>query len=79
MKSVNNPTYIYNNQGLLTFNSTDDDDNPLPLATKDEYELGDRAVGSIFEALEPDEHIKLSDGYFVLDDELDLVQDWSTV
>lgn len=79
MVSDGNPTYIHSRNGLLTFDSTDDDGNPLPLATKNEYELGDRAVGSIFEALEPEEHVKLADGYFVLDDELDLIQDWSTV
>lgn len=73
-----NPTYVYSDNGCLTFGSSGDYGD-LPLATKEEYELGDRCVGSIFEALEPGEHIKLADGYFVLDDELDLVQDWSIV
>lgn len=44
------------------------------LATCEEYRSSDRCVGSIFEALEPGENIQLADGYFVLDDELDLVQ-----
>lgn len=77
MTNENSPTCIYSRDGLLTFDSTDEDSNLLPLAVKDEYELGDRCVGSIFEALEPEEHVKLADGCFVLDDELDLVQDWS--
>ena len=68
-----NPTQIFSNDGMLTF------DNEYPLATKTEYELGDRCVGSVFEALSPEESIQLKDGYFVLDDELDLVQDWAIV
>jgi hypothetical protein len=68
-----NPIQLFSNNGLLTFN------DGFPLATKEEYESGDRCVGSVFEALSPEEHIQLEDGYFVLDDELDLVQDWSIV
>lgn len=44
------------------------------LATREEYELADRTVGSIFESLHPGENIQLDDGYFILDDDLDLIQ-----
>jgi hypothetical protein len=69
-----NPTQLFSKSGVLTFN---DEDGTLPLATKKEYELADRCIGSVFEALSPEENIQLQDGYFVLDNELDLVQDWS--
>lgn len=49
------------------------------LATREEYEAADRSIGSIFEALKPGENIQLADGYFVLDDDLDLIQDWQIV
>lgn len=49
------------------------------LATREEYESADRCVGSVFEALEPGENIQLADGYYVLDNDLDLVQDWQIV
>ena len=71
-----NPTQIFNDHGTLTFNA---EGKQLPLATKEEYELADRCIGSVFEALSPEEHIQLKDGYFILDDELDLIQDWSIV
>lgn len=60
-------TSIHYDDGLLCW------DTEKPLATKQQYELGDRCVGSIFEALEPKEIIELVEGLFVLDDELDLV------
>jgi hypothetical protein len=72
------PTKIFNDEGLLTF-STGGQNGDLPLASKEDYEQGDRCEGSIFEALEPGENIKLADGYFVLDEELDLVQDWQII
>ena len=69
-----NLTCIYSNEGLLCF------DDSFPLATKDEYESADRCVGSIFdEALQPGENIHLADGYFILNDDLDLIQDWQIV
>lgn len=49
------------------------------LATREEYQLADRCIGSIFEALQPGENIQLADGYFILDDDLDLIQDWQIV
>lgn len=42
------------------------------LATKNEYENGDRAVGSIFEALNPGDCIRLKEGKFRLDGNLDI-------
>ncbi|MEW6495315.1 MAG: hypothetical protein AB1589_22785 [Cyanobacteriota bacterium] len=65
---MNNPTYIYNDNDVLSFNGNN-------LATKEQYELADRCVGSIFEALEPGETVKLVDGDFILDDDLDLRKD----
>lgn len=56
---------IYSNDGLLCW------DNQYPLATKDEYMEGDRSVGSIFEALNPEEVIELSEGILTLDEDLD--------
>lgn len=44
------------------------------LATADEYSNYSRDIGSIFDALEPNETIELSEGLFVLDDELDLIK-----
>ena len=45
------------------------------LATKEEYMLGDRCVGSIFEALEPGEAIELQEGVFRLDEDLDPIEE----
>ena len=59
-------TSIHYDDGLLCW------DAEKPLATREQYELGDRAVGSIFESLEPKEVVELKEGLFVLDDELDL-------
>ena len=44
------------------------------LATVEEYEMGDRCIGSVFEALQPGEQVELQEGVFTLDDELDLVK-----
>lgn len=74
-----NPTTIYFENDLLTFSAISTDGENNPLATKQQYEKGDRCVGSIFESLNPGENIHLEDGYFVLDDELDLMQDWQIV
>lgn len=76
MNMVNdgNPTVIYvSDANTLTFDETD------VVASKEQYQNADRCVASIFDALEPDEPIRLSDGYFVLDDNLDLIQDWSII
>jgi hypothetical protein len=75
-----NPTYIYFENGLLTFSaiSAETGENN-PLATKEQYQTGDRCEGSIFESLQTEENIKLLDGYFILDEQLDLVQDWQIV
>jgi hypothetical protein len=59
---------IFSDDGLLAFNGKH-------LATKDEYELADRCIGSIFEVLNPQEKIQLQDGVFTLDENLDLVDD----
>jgi hypothetical protein len=72
MVNESKPTIIHiTPNGFLCF------DEDYPLATSEQYKLADRSVGSVFEALRPDESIRLADGYFILDDELDLVQDWS--
>lgn len=42
------------------------------LASKEEYMNASRDVGSIFEALEPGEEIQLQEGFFKLDENLDL-------
>lgn len=47
--------------------------NGQELASVNEYQLGDRCVGSIFEALEPGERVELEEGVFELDEDLDLV------
>jgi hypothetical protein len=60
-------TTIYKEEsGLLTFNKT------ATIATKEDYELSDRCVGSIFESLHPGEFIELAEGVFLLDEDLDL-------
>lgn len=59
-------TQIFSDDGFLSFNGE-------VLASSQEYELADRCEGSIFEALEPKELIELSDGEFILDQDLDLV------
>lgn len=74
-----NPTDIYFENNLLTFSAISSEGEENQLATREQYESGDRDVGSVFESLNPKENIHLLDGYFVLDDELDLVQDWQVV
>lgn len=59
-------TNIFYNSGLLAWNGD-------RLATREEYELADRAVGSIFESLHPGEEIQLENGCFMLSDDLDLL------
>jgi hypothetical protein len=59
-------TSIHCNDGLLSW------DSEYPLATKEQYELADRCIGSVFEALHPGEIIELEDGIFELDEDLDL-------
>lgn len=44
------------------------------LASRNEFLLASRDVGSIFEALEPGEEIELEEGVFVLNDDLDPVE-----
>lgn len=86
-KSINdgNPTCIYREQnGFLVLNPYGQgfggaEGETLPLATVEDYKAADKTPGSIFEALEPGENVRLQDGYFVLDDDLDLVQDWQIV
>lgn len=67
-----NPTRIYSSDSGLSFIGD-------RLATRKEYELADRCEGSIFESLNPSENIQLEDGYFILDEELDLFQDWQII
>lgn len=52
----------------LTFNDTN------TLASVYEYETADRCVGSIFEALKAGDIVQLKEGYYRLDDELDLIK-----
>ena len=58
--------------GLLL---SDDEINKLNarLITVEEYEAEDKCVGSIFEALEPGELVKLQEGIFKLDEDLELI------
>lgn len=74
MKTVKdgNPTQIFVCDGVLSWDGEQ-------LASRDDYEAADRCIGSIFESLHPGENIQLSDGYYILDDDLDLVQDWQIV
>lgn len=58
-------TKILIQDGLLQF------DGEGELATVDEYMLADRCVGSIFQALEPNETVELKEGCFQLDEDLD--------
>lgn len=44
------------------------------LATKKDFDLADRCVGSIFEALIPGEIVWIKEGIFRLDEDLDLVE-----
>ncbi|QLE46421.1 hypothetical protein FD723_40125 (plasmid) [Nostoc sp. C052] len=67
-----NPTCIYSDNTTLSFSGE-------KLATREEYELADRCVGSVFATLQPGENVKLEDGCFILDDDLDLVQDWQII
>lgn len=62
-------TKIYSDNGLLSFDGDEE-----KLATAEEYEMGDRCVGSIFEALESGEVIELEEGFFTLDEDLDLIK-----
>ena len=49
------------------------------LATRKEYEMADRCVGSIFDDLHPGENVQLSDGYYILDEDLNLIPNWQIV
>lgn len=66
MKTNRSLTQIFYNSGLLAWEGD-------RLATRKEYELADRAVGSIFESFHPGEGIELEDGCFMLSDDLDLL------
>ncbi|HEY9824887.1 MAG TPA: hypothetical protein V6D19_05525 [Stenomitos sp.] len=57
---------IFDKDGFLNF-----DDGEL--ASKEQYRLADRSVGSIFESLNPGEEIELVEGNFVLDEDLDIL------
>jgi hypothetical protein len=59
-------TRIFWLEGYLSFHGD-------TLATKQQYELADRCVGSVFEALNPKELILLEEGQFLLDPDLDLI------
>lgn len=60
-------TKIYIRDGVLSFEGD-------RLATLEEYELADRCIGSIFEALKPGEKIELADGLFQIDEDLDVIR-----
>lgn len=59
-------TQIFNKDGFLNFDGGE-------LASKEQYELADRSVGSIFESLNPGEEVELVEGNFVLDEDLELI------
>ena len=61
-------TQIFFKDGLLSF-----DVDGSVLATKEQYLLADRCVGSVFESLNEGEKIQLQEGVFELDEDLDLV------
>ncbi len=58
-------TPIYYNNDNLTFDG-------VTLATKEHFELSDRCQGSIFEALSPGVIVMLVDGFYLLNEDLDL-------
>ena len=60
-------TQIFFKDGLLSF------DGCSVLATKEQYQSGDRCVGSVFESLNEGEKVQLQEGVFELDEDLDLV------
>lgn len=62
-------TQIFFKDGLLNF------DGSL-LATKEQYQSGDRCVGSVFESLNEGEKVQLQEGVFELDEDLDLVGEY---
>lgn len=59
-------TQILTKDGFLNFDGGE-------LASKEQYRLADRSVGSIFEALQPREEVELVEGNFVLDEDLELI------
>ena len=63
-------TQIFFKDGLLSFDGSDGS----VLATKEQYQLADRCVGSVFESLNEGEKVQLQEGEFELDEDLDLVQ-----
>ncbi len=63
---------IFFNNGVL-------DCNGKKLATRKEYEIANRGVGSIFDDLHPGETVQLSDGYYLLDEDLKLIPNWQIV
>lgn len=78
--SINgSPTQIFSNNGLLSFVTDSEENEAFQLATREEYELADRCVGSIFESLVQGENIQLAEGYYILDADLDLVEDWQII
>ncbi len=59
-------TQIFFKDGLLSFDGS-------VLATKEQYQSGDRCVGSVFETFKKGEKVELQEGEFELDEDLDLV------
>jgi hypothetical protein len=59
-------TSIYSNDGTLSLSGE-------ALASVAEYTMGDRSIGSIFEAILPGEVVELEESLFELDDDLDLI------
>jgi hypothetical protein len=66
-------TQIFFKDGLLSFDVSGFDGSDSVLATKEQYELADRCVGSVFESLNEGEKVSLNEGVFELDEDLDLV------
>ena len=74
-QTVKKATLIFISGDVLCFdpNSVSPDAQDSRLATAEEFNQGDRCVGSIFEALDPGELIELIDGQFILGHDLELV------
>jgi hypothetical protein len=67
-------TQIFSDNGRLTW------DRSYPKASREEYLLAERCLGSIFEVLYEGEEVELEEGVFILAGEnLDLVESGSPI
>jgi hypothetical protein len=69
MNTATTATTIYIDSNVLVFNPFGEE----VLASRKNYETADRCVGSVFESLTPGERVRLADGEYILDQDLDLV------